>query len=392
MTEIQSYPAPGRPHPGALASHDELGVDLRPQQGQVSLRRQMWWRFRKNGAAVAGLVVVALIYLVAIFADFLAPTSPDAFNPKYSYAPPQAIQWMWQDEAGDWTFKPHVLGYATVNDPKTFTRKLMPDPANRLPIVLFPQVTPYKMFGFLPMNHVLFGLADRSQPFFLLGSDRIGRDMLSRMIHGARISMSVGVVGVLFSVTIGVLLGGISGYFGGIIDTVVQRVIEFIISIPTIPLWLALAAALPKMWDPLLVYLMITLILGLVGWTEMARVVRGRIMSLKHEDYVAAARLDGVPEMRLIVRHMLPALTSHIIASASLAIPATILAETALSFLGLGLQPPIVSWGVMLQDAQSVRALASAPWLLMPGLAVIIAVLALNFLGDGLRDATDPYS
>lgn len=390
MTEIQSSAADIDAK--LLAAQGELGVDMRPKQGQVSLGRQMWWRFRKNKAALAGLVIVAFIYLVAVFADILAPAGPDTFNAKFSYAPPQSVQWMWQEEDGSWSFRPHVLGYATVNDPVTFTRKLSADPENRQPIVLFPQVAPYKVFGFVPMQHALFGLEDRAQPFFLMGSDRIGRDMLSRMIHGARISMSVGFVGVVFSVTIGLLLGGISGYFGGITDTVVQRVIEFIISIPTIPLWLALAAALPKTWDPLLVYLMITLILGLVGWTEMARVVRGRIMSLKHEDYVAAARLDGVPEMRLIIRHMLPALTSHIIASASLAIPATILAETALSFLGLGLQPPIVSWGVMLQDAQSVRALASAPWLLTPGVAVMIAVLALNFLGDGLRDAADPYS
>lgn len=389
MTKNVDMDAPGSP---AVAVDATLGADLRPTLAQISPARQMWWRFRRNRAARVSLWVVVAIYLLALFADFVAPARPDAFNPRHSYAPPQAIHLIWTDPDGTWHLRPHVFGYESVNDPETFTRVLAPDPAQPIRLVLFPEVEPYRLLGVLPMRHVLFGTEDRAEPLFLLGSDRVGRDILSRLIHGARVSMSIGFVGVAFSLTIGLLLGGLSGYFGGWTDTAVQRVIEFIISIPTIPLWLALAAALPKTWDPLLVYLMITLILGLVGWTEMARVVRGRIMSLKHEDYIAAARLDGVPEVRLIFRHMLPALTSHVIAAATLAIPVTILAETALSFLGLGLQPPIVSWGVMLQDAQSVRALTAAPWLLAPGLAVVIAVLALNFVGDGLRDAADPYS
>jgi peptide/nickel transport system permease protein len=215
--------------------------------------------------------------------------------------------------------------------------------------------------------------------------------MLSRLVHGTRVSMSIGLVGVALSLALGVVLGGISGYYGGAIDTVIQRVIEFLRSIPTIPLWLGLAATLPSTWSPLQVYFAITVILSLIGWTGLARVVRGRFLSLREEDFVMAARLDGSSELRIILRHMVPSFLSHIIASITLAIPAVILAETALSFLGLGLRPPVISWGVLLQEAQNVRSVATAPWLLAPGAAVVLAVLGLNFLGDGLRDAADPY-
>jgi peptide/nickel transport system permease protein len=226
---------------------------------------------------------------------------------------------------------------------------------------------------------------------YLLGADRLGRDLLSRVIYGTRISMSIGLVGVALSFVLGILIGGISGYYGGPLDEVIQRVIEFLTSIPTIPLWMGLAAAVPAAWPPLRIYFSITIILSFIGWTGLARVVRGRFLSLREEDFVTAARLDCCSEMRIIVRHMVPSFLSHIIASLTLAIPAIILAETALSFLGLGLQPPVVSWGVLLQEAQNVRTVATAPWLLTPALAVVVAVLALNFLGDGLRDAADPY-
>jgi peptide/nickel transport system permease protein len=226
---------------------------------------------------------------------------------------------------------------------------------------------------------------------YLLGADRLGRDVLSRLVYGTRISLSIGLIGVLISLTLGVTLGGISGYLGGAIDTLIQRVVEFIRSMPRAPLWLGLAAAIPLTWHPLMVYFSITVILSLLGWAGMARTVRGRFLAIKTEDYVTSAWLDGASQWRIISRHMLPAMYSHIIAVITLSIPGTILAETALSFLGLGLRPPIISWGVLLEEAQHVRTLSMAPWLLSPAFAVMITVLALNFLGDGLRDAADPY-
>ncbi|MBM3523441.1 MAG: ABC transporter permease, partial [Alphaproteobacteria bacterium] len=250
----------------------------------------------------------------------------------------------------------------------------------------------YKLFGLFEAKRHLVALDGGRDAFFPLGADRLGRCVWSRMMEGAQISLSVGLVGVLLSLTLGVLLGGISGYFGGRVDFVVQRAIEFVLSLPSIPIWLALSAALPHDWPAVLNYFMITLILSLTGWAQLARVVRGRFLSLRTEDFVVAARLDGVSEGRIIFRHMLPSFASHIIASVTLAIPAMILAETSLSFLGLGLQPPTISWGVLLREAQNIRSIATAPWLFAPGAAVVLAVIALNFLGDGLRDAADPYN
>jgi peptide/nickel transport system permease protein len=244
----------------------------------------------------------------------------------------------------------------------------------------------------IPADRHLIGPVDQSQPMFLLGADRLGRDLLSRLITGTRVSMSIGLIGVFLSLVLGVLLGGLSGYYGGALDTLIQRLIEFLRSIPSIPLWMGLAAALPLNWPPERVYFGITVILSLIGWTGLARVVRGRFLSLREEDFVMAARLDGQSELGIILSQMLPAFTSHIIAATTLAIPGMILSETALSFLGLGLREPVVSWGVLLQEAQDIRAIATAPWLLIPALAVVLAVLTLNFLGDGLRDAADPYA
>jgi peptide/nickel transport system permease protein len=242
------------------------------------------------------------------------------------------------------------------------------------------------------MRRHLITPQQEGDPMYLLGTDRLGRDMLSRAIHGTRISMSIGLVGVAISLSLGVLLGGISGYYGGLLDDVIQRVIEFIRSIPTIPLWLGLAAAIPSTWPPVRVYFAITVIVSLVGWTGLARVVRGRFLALREEDFVVAARLGGSSELRIVLHHMMPSFLSHLIASVSLAIPNMILSETSLSFLGVGLRPPAVSWGVLLQEAQNIRSVAFAPWLLyVPAVPVLIAVLSLNFLGDGLRDAADPY-
>lgn len=337
-------------------------------------------------------MILALFYLSAIFAEFLAPGDPHAYNARYTYAPPQAIHLFDRDEAGRLVFRPYVLGYTVTIDPVALRRTFEVDRGEKHRLVLLGKSEPYLLMGFIPMQRKLLTVEDRGAPLLLLGADRLGRDVLSRLILGTRISLSVGLVGVVLSLAIGLVVGGLSGYHGGRLDLVVQRVIEFLRSLPSIPLWMGLTAALPRDWPPLAIYFAVTIILSLVGWTELARVVRGRFLALKTEDYVTAARLDGASDLRLIFRHMMPAFTSHIIAAASLAIPAMILAETSLSFLGLGLQPPIISWGVLLQEAQNVRSVATAPWLLWPAAAMIIAVLAMNFLGDGLRDAADPYA
>jgi len=286
----------------------------------------------------------------------------------------------------------YVNGYTSKIEPIALRRVFVVDPNVKIPIGFFVEGYPYKLLGVIPADRHLIGPVDKSQPMFLLGADRLGRDLLSRLITGTRVSMSIGLVGVILSLVLGIFLGGLSGYYGGAVDNLIQRVIEFLRSIPSIPLWMGLAAALPLNWPPDRVYFAITVILSLIGWTGLARVVRGRFLSLREEDFVMAARLDGQSELGIILSQMLPAFTSHIIAATTLAIPGMILSETALSFLGLGLREPVVSWGVLLQEAQDIRAIATAPWLLIPALAVVLAVLALNFLGDGLRDAADPYA
>lgn len=370
-------------------------LDQQVNAGQLQAAGQwamVWNKFRKHRLAVVALFVVGFIYFVALFAEFLAPYDPGKFDPRYTFAPPQGIGLFVDDGAGGSRFQPHVTGFDIVLNPTSFKREFTADPSQIIPIGFFVAGQSYKMWGLFETNLHFIGPLDPSQPFFLVGADRLGRDLLSRTIHGTRISMSIGLVGVGLSLLIGMILGGISGYRGGMVDRVIQRVIEFIRSVPTIPLWLGLAAAMPKDWPPLQVYFSILVILSLIGWTEIARVVRGRFLSLRTDDFVIAARLDGVSEFRLIMRHMMPSLYSHIIAAITLAIPNMILAETSLSFLGLGLQPPIVSWGVLLQDTQNLRAITQAPWLFVPGICVVVAVLSLNFLGDGVRDAADPYA
>lgn len=351
----------------------------------------MWWRFRKHKLAMIGGVVTIMIYLVAIFAEFLAPFPPGLHSTQHTYAPPQPLRLLERTEDGT-RFRPHVYGYTVEIDPVALRRTFVVDDSEAIPVGLFVRGEPYRLFGLIPMERRLIGPVERGNPMYLLGADRLGRDLLSRIIHGTRISMSIGLVGVFASLILGVLFGGLAGYFGGVVDNIQQRIGEFLESIPTIPLWMGLAAAIPLTMPPLQVYFLITVILSIIGWTGLARVVRGKFYSLKTEDFVIAARLDGMSTLRIIMRHMVPNFASHIIAVLTLAIPTMIIGETSLSFLGIGLRPPIVSWGVLLQQAQNIRAVATAPWLLLPGVVVVIAVLALNFLGDGLRDAADPYA
>jgi peptide/nickel transport system permease protein len=368
--------------PAAEGAESEVKSYVAPQWKLV------WWKFRRHKVAFASSIVLLFIYLIAIFVEFLAPFQPDKTNSKYLYAPPQAIHLFDRDGK----FGLYTNGYKSKIDPVALRRTFVIDPDQKIEIGFFVKGYEYKFLGLFPASRHLIGPKDPAKPMFLLGADRIGRDLFSRLIVGTRVSMSIGLIGVFLSLVLGILLGGISGYFGGMIDNVIQRTIEFIRSIPSIPLWMGLAAALPATMPPLQVYFGITVILSLIGWTGLARVVRGRFLSLREEDFVMAARLDGQREISIIFSQMLPAMTSHIIAAITLAIPGMILSETSLSFLGLGLREPVVSWGVLLQDAQDIRSIATAPWLLIPAAAVIIAVLALNFLGDGLRDAADPYA
>jgi len=352
----------------------------------------MLWRFRRHRLAVVSLAVVLLLYLVAIFAEFLAPYGPDLTRPQYTYAPPQGINWIAHEADGSWAWNLHAVGYDITVDQEAMRRSFTPNPDKIMPLGFFVQGEPYKLWGLINSNVHLIGPTNPADVVYLLGSDRLGRDVLSRLIHGTRISMSIGLVGVAISLVLGLFLGGISGFYGGVVDTLIQRLVEVVSAMPTIPLWMGLAAAIPLSWGSIEVYFTVTAIVSLLGWTSLAREVRGRFFSLRGEDFVTAARFDGVGEMRIIFRHILPSMTSHILAMVTLAVPAMIIAETSLSFLGIGLKAPVVSWGVLLQDAQNLRAISSAPWLLLwPALAVMFAVLSFNFLGDGLRDAADPY-
>jgi peptide/nickel transport system permease protein len=363
-------------------------VERREQYaGQWTL---IWWRFRRNKVALVSGAIVLAIYLVAIFADFLAPFSSGYYEGRYAYAPPQQFH-LFTDTGEGLQFAPHVNGYRTDIDPVSFRRTFVPDPEEIVPVRFFAEGEPYHLLGLIPTTIHLIGPENQGDPLYLFGADRLGRDVLSRTIHGTRISMSIGLIGVGLSLVLGIILGGLSGFVGGGVDTFIQRVIEFLQSIPTIPLWMGLAAAIPQSWTPIQVYFAITVILSLVGWTSLAREVRGKFMALRHEDFVTAARLDGLGELVIIRKHLVPSFLSHIIASVTLAIPAMILAETALSFIGIGLKPPVVSWGVLLQEAQNVRSVATAPWLFLPGVAIVVSVLSMNFLGDGLIDAADPY-
>jgi peptide/nickel transport system permease protein len=382
MSTVSEPLPPVKPEVAAAAVTEDRIVVATPMQ-------LAWWRFRKHKLAIASAVVLGLFYLSALLAPFLAVAEPTNGEAQRSLMPPMTIHWF--DESG---FNPHVFGFKGARDPKTFKRVFVEDREEKYELRLFVRGFEYKLLWLIPTDIHLLGLegAPADENLFLLGTDVQGRDVYSRLLFATQISMSIGLVGVVLSLVLGVVLGGISGYFGGIIDTVIQRTIEILRSIPTIPLWMALTAALPRDWSVVQIYFAITVILSIFGWTELARVVRGRFLALREEDFVTAALLSGASRGRVIMRHMVPSFFSHIIAASTLAIPEMIIAETALSFLGLGLQPPAVSYGVMLQAAQNVQTVATTPWLMLPAVPVIVVVLAFNFLGDGLRDAADPYS
>lgn len=346
----------------------------------------MWWKFRKHKLAIISLFIVLLYYFVALFADFFAPHPSAYYDAEYVYAPPQEINLIQNGQ-----FAPYVYGYKFERDPVSFKKTWAIDTETIIPVGLFVRGEPYQILGLIPSDIHLIGPVNPGEPFFWMGSDKSGRDIFSRLLFSARISLSVGLIGVAISMGLGIILGGLSGLIGGRVDNVIQRIIEILMSVPTLPILLAIAAVVPLDWPALRVYFIITVLLAFTGWTGLARVVRSKFLAVREEDYILAARLDGVKSRRLILRHMLPSFYSHIIASLTLALPGMILGETALSFLGVGLRPPVVSWGVMLQETQKVTVIAIYPWLLFPAAAVIVIVLAFNFLGDGLRDAADPY-
>ncbi|MGE5776253.1 MAG: ABC transporter permease [Chloroflexota bacterium] len=377
----------------AVSPSDTVPQDVPTSRAeeQIAVATQwqlMWWRFRKHKLAMIGGITLIIFYLIAVSADFLSYSDPDVSEAQRSLMVPQPIHW-----TDNGKFNPHVYGITGKRDPKTFKRVYVADPSKKIPVHFFAKGFEYKLLGFIPTNIHLIGVegVQAEETLFLFGTDVQGRDLWSRLMYGTQTSLFIGLASVALSLFLGVALGGISGYYGGLVDTIIQRLIEILRSIPTIPLWLGLAAALPGSWSVKQIYFAITIIISLLGWTELARVVRGRFLSLRQEDFVMAARLAGCSRSRIIFRHMVPSFLSHIIAAMTLALPAMIISETSLSFLGLGLRPPAISWGVLLQDAQSIQALAISPWLLIPAIPVVIAVLAFNFVGDGLRDAADPY-
>jgi peptide/nickel transport system permease protein len=376
--------------PGALSLQEEE-VIVPADQGEryyyATQWQLIWWRFRRHRLAVISTILLGALYIVAIFAGFFSPYLTSTRFDGYQQSPPVAVHFFHEGQL----LRPFVYGREKTLDPDTFRFIFTDNEEVIYPIEFFVHGEPYKLLGIIRTDVHLFGTTEEV-PIFLFGGDRLGRDVFSRTLYGSRISLSIGLVGVFLSFLIGITLGGISGYLGGLVDEVVQRFIDFMISIPALPLWMALSAALPRDWPVIQTYFAITIILSIIGWGGLARTVRGKLLALREEDYALAAQAAGANDFRIISKHLLPGFTSHLIVSITLAIPGVILGETALSFIGLGMQPPAVSWGTLLQDAQNIVAIAHQPWLLIPALFVIGAVLLFNFVGDGIRDAADPYS
>jgi peptide/nickel transport system permease protein len=381
ITEAIDVPRPEPSKPGA-AKQAEI------RYYTASQFQLMWWKFKKHRLALIGTVLLAIFVLIALLAEFLSPYAPGSRTPNYLFGRPQTVHFV--DAEGNFHLRPFTYALAAAMDPETFLLEVKEDTSEPWPIYFFVKGEPYKMWGIIESDIHLFGVKEGH--LHLLGTDQLGRDILSRLFHATRTSLTIGVVGLVISFFLGLIIGGISGFFGGTIDDFIQRFIEFIRSIPTLPLWMALAAALPRDWSPERVYFTITILLGLLGWTHLARRVRGKLLSLREEDFVVAARLAGSSNARIIARHLLPSFLSYIIVDLSISFPYMILAETSLSFIGLGLRAPVISWGVLLQDAQNIQAIALYPWLFTPVAFVIISVMAFSFVGDGMRDAADPYS
>ncbi len=376
-----------------------VGGGVRDDEQEVFIASQwqlMWWRFRSHKLAMISGVVLLGFYLIGALCGFLSHGDANFSDYRFAYMKPQKLHWFHEDGFG-----PYVYGVDSKRNPETLKMEHFVNEEVRHPISFFVRQREYKFIGIFKTDIRFMGIAGElteadsvvdERPFpYLLGSDKLGRDMWSRILEGTRISLSIGLVGVFISMILGITMGGLSGFYGGWVDTIIQRIIEITRSIPTIPLWIALAAAVPRDWDVFRIYFAITIIISLLAWTELGRVVRGRFLALREEEFVMAAKLTGANDVRIIFRHMVPAFLSHIIAAASLAIPFMIISETALSFLGLGLRAPAISYGVLLQAAQNVQSVAVYPWLMIPAFPVTVVVLAFNFMGDGLRDAADPY-
>lgn len=379
------------PHAASTAPFEPYATEaMTPEQERIYLASQwqlMWWKFRRHKLAVISAFVIVAIYAMAAFAEFLAPYHYTTRNTDFIRAPGQSVHLFHEGSF----IGPFVYPYKMRLNMENLKREYEVDSTRPQKLRFFCRGDDsYEFWGLIPGNWRLV-CPPKDGTFFWLGSDRLGRDMFSRILYGGRISLSIGLLGVSVSFVLGVIIGGIAGYYGGRVDLVIQRIIEIVQSLPHIPLWLALASIMPPSWSPVVVYFGITIILGLMDWTGLARSVRSKLLSLREEDYVVAAQLMGAKPARIIGLHLVPGFMSHLIASATITIPKTILGETALSFLGLGLRPPITSWGVMLNEAQNINVVALYPWLLYPVVPVIVIILAFNFLGDGLRDAADPY-